>query len=143
MSDDIDALGDFIERHFFDGITTGKYSVTVVRKDDEKWDCHDEEAVEGPTKWCGRYFRIDYASKEIKAFVGWFYGGGCGGKYTKVPRFVIQVNKSGISELTALNAPEWYEEGTEWVNKDLAGNLHDVKSVAIEFKGEIESLCVD
>ena len=138
MADNIDELGVFIEQHFFNDIVTGRCFITVVRKNDEKWACHDEEE---PQKWCGRYFMIACGSKEIKAFVGWFYGGGSGGKYTRAPRFVVQVNKDSVSELAALNSPEWHEEGEEWLNKDLSGDLHDVKSVAIEFKREMESLC--
>ena len=116
----------------------GKFSITVVRKDDETWACHDEEE---PQRWCGRYFIIGCDGKEITAFIGLFYGGGCGGKYTKMPRFVVQVKKDGASELKALNSPGWYEEGEVWMNKDLSGNLHDVKFVAIEFKREIGFLC--
>ena len=140
LTDNIDELGGFIEQHFFDGITTDKYSITVVRKDDEKWPDHDEEE---PQKWCGRYFIIDGGNKGIKAFVGWFYGSGCGGTYKRRPRFVIQIDKDRFPELANNNSTNWYEDSYwgQWMNKDILGDLRDIESVANEFKREIESLC--
>ena len=140
LTDNIDELGGFIEQHFFDGIITDKYSITVVRKDDEKWPDHDEEE---PQKWCGRYFIIDGGNKGIKAFVGWFYGSGCGGTYKRRPRFVIQIDKDRFPELANNNSTNWYEDSYwgQWMNKDILGGLRDIESVANEFKREIESLC--
>ena len=137
LSNDIGELGKYIEQHFFDDITTDKYSLTVVRKDDENWACHDEEE---PPKWCGRYFVIGSGDNEIRAFVGWFYGGGSGGKYTKVPRFVVQIDKDAVRELSVLNSFEWHEE-EGWMNKEIAGDLSDVQAVATEFKRTIKALC--
>ncbi|MBR1609608.1 MAG: hypothetical protein IJ678_08350 [Kiritimatiellae bacterium] len=137
LSDDIGELGKYIEQNFFDDITTDEYSITVVRRDDEKWACHDEEA---PPEWCGRYFVIGCENHTIKAFVGWFYGGGSGGKYRKAPRFVVQIDKDAVRELSALNSFEWHEE-EGWMNKEIAGDLSNVQAVATEFKRTIKALC--
>ena len=138
LSDNMEALGVFIEQHFFDDLTTHGYSVSVVRKDDQNWDSHDEEVS---NRWCGRYFIIGCGSKDFEAFIGWVYGGGNGGTYTKRPRFVVQIDKDAMPDFLALNSSEWYEGGDGWMNKDLSGDLHDVEFVAQEFKREIEALC--
>ena len=136
LSDNMEALGVFIEKRFFDGITTGRYSVTVVRKDEENWDSHDEEK---PNKWCGRYFKIGCGSKNFEAFIGWFFGHS---RFRNAPCFIIQIDKNAVSEISALNTHEWYDGGGGWMNKDIAGSPRDVESVALEFKREIESLCM-
>ena len=141
FSKNIAGLGEFIEQHFFNDLTTHGYSVSVVRKDDEKWTCHDEEEYGGHQKWCGRYFKIGCSGSDVTAFVGWFYGGGNGGTYTKRPRFVVQIDKNVMPDFLALNSSEWYEGEDGGMNKDLSGDLHDVESVAQEFKREIEALC--
>lgn len=140
LADNIDKLGEFIEQHFFDGITTDGCSINVIRKDDVNWEPHDEEMAR---KWCGRYFKIICKGRDVTAFVGWFYSGGLGGKSTKMPRFIIQIDKDRFSDLSNDNSTNWYEDSYlgQWMNKDILGDLRDIKSVAEKFKREIESLC--
>lgn len=140
LADNIDKLGEFIEQHFFDGITTDGCSINVIRKDDANWEPHDEEMAR---KWCGRYFKIICKGRDVTAFVGWFYSGGLGGKSTKMPRFIIQIDKDRFSDLANDNSTNWYEDSYlgQWMNKDILGDLRDIKSVAEKFKREIESLC--
>ena len=144
LSVNMDALGEYIEKNFFEEtmIMSNGSSIQVIRRDDARWPWHDEEEID---QWCGRYFKICCERKDIAAFVGWFYGGGNGGKYTRKPRFVIQIDKNDFHNLLSRCHTGWYEDSSweKWMCKDLLGDLHDVKSVAIEFKTEIESVCAN
>ena len=140
LTDNIDELGEFIEQHFFDGITTDGCSITVVRKDDQNWDSHDEEVS---NRWCGRYFKIGCSGSVVTAFVGWFYGGGNGGKYKRSPRFVIQIAQKEGKDVLALSSTGWHDSGDGWMNKELPGDLSDMESVARQFKNEMKLLCVE
>ena len=130
LTNDMDALGNFIEQHFFDLNLPNGYSV-VVRKGDD---------AESPTEWCGRYFDICCDDDVVKAWVGWLYGVGA---YKNSPRFVIQVKKEKFSEFPGSSASEWYPDTfwKIWMNKDIANSLDDMDAVANKFKKEIEVLC--
>ena len=130
LTNDMDALGKFIEQHFFDLNLPNGYSV-VVRKGDD---------AESPTEWCGRYFDICCDDDVVKAWVGWLYGVGA---YKNSPRFVIQVKKEKFSELPGSSDSEWYPDTfwKIWMNKDIANSLDDMDAVANKFKKEIEVLC--
>ena len=60
-----------------------------------------------------------------------------------MPRFIIQIDKDRFSDLANDNSTNWYEDSYlgQWMNKDILGDLRDIKSVAEKFKREIESLC--
>lgn len=130
LTNDMDALGNFIEQHFFDLNLPNGYSV-VVRKGDD---------AESPTEWCGRYFDICCDDDVVKAWVGWLYGVGA---YKNSPRFVIQVKKEKFSEFPGSSTLEWYPDTfwKIWMNKDIANSLDDMDAVANKFKKEIEVLC--
>ena len=104
------------------------------------WDSHDEEVS---NRWCGRYFKIGCSGSVVTAFVGWFYGGGNGGKYKRSPRFVIQIAQKEGKDVLALSSTGWHDSGDGWMNKELPGDLSDMESVARQFKNEMKLLCVE
>ena len=130
LTNDVDALGNFIEQHFFESKLPNGYSVVVRTGSD----------AESPKEWCGRYFDICCDGDVFKAWVGWLYGVGT---YKDSPRFVIQVERKKFAELPGSSASEWYPDTLwkVWMNKDIAYSLGNMDAVANKFKKEIEVLC--
>ena len=139
FSGDMDALGVFIEKHFFDAQLPNGCSMCIADGDDA--------VLKG--QWCGRYFLIQRPGSEpMKWWVGWRYGGSDKIAYREEidfsanPSFAIQIPPNAFLNVGS----SWYRTIVigKWRNKELGFDIHSRDSwsrTAEEFKVEIKRLC--
>ena len=139
FSEDIDALGVFIEKNFFDAQLPNGCSMCIAGGDD----------AELKGQWCGRYFLIKRSGSEpMECWVGWRYGGSDKIAYREEidfstnPSFAIQIPPNAFLNVGS----SWYRTIVigKWRNKELGFDILNRDSwsrTAEEFKTEIKRLC--